>query len=60
MKKPVTLTLRELGTVLAALRYWQRHEDCDSEERYLIAEEPKGGALSNDEIDDLCERLNFS
>jgi hypothetical protein len=47
------LTLRELGTVLAALRYWQRYEDGDSEERYLIAEDPKGGALSADEIDEL-------
>lgn len=54
------LSVRELGTVLAALRYWQRYEEGDSEERRLIAEDPKGGALSDDEIDELCERLNFS
>jgi len=54
------LSLRELGMVLAALRYWQRYEEGDSEERLLIAEDPRGGALSDDEIDELCERLNFS
>lgn len=53
---------RELATVLAALRHWQIQRD-----RYIpgahldIATD--GGAferLDDDEIDDLCERLNAS
>lgn len=55
------LTLRQLSTILAALRYWQAEiEDGDIPgSQYDIATncddfEP----LTADEIDDLCEELN--
>jgi hypothetical protein len=54
----IRLTDRELATVLAALRYWQRElDECGPPP---IAE-PFDDAitpLTADEIDDLCERLN--
>jgi hypothetical protein len=42
---------RELATILAALRYWQRD---------LIDDKEFVSDLSPDEIDDLCEKLNFN
>jgi hypothetical protein len=58
-----TFTDRETATILAALRYWQHAEMAGviSEEFYDIA---AGGAydgagLTDDGIDDLCERLNL-
>lgn len=53
------LSDRELSTVLAALRYWQREGRMSAGHEFDIAE--NGGefsALTNDEIDELCERLN--
>jgi len=54
------LNERELATVLAALRCWQKEltstgipEDADD----ILGERDP---LTLDEIDDLCERLNFS
>lgn len=50
---------RELNTVLAALRYWQRCGDFGGGGIQDIA--TNGGteqALESDEIDTLCERLN--
>lgn len=51
---------RELATVLASLRYWQREGLLSERHELNIA--TKGGELSSlsvDEIDSLCERLNF-
>lgn len=54
---------RELGTVLAALRYWQRRAldgatqlHCLPE--YDIAADGDMEPLSANEIDELCERIN--
>ena len=65
------LTNQELATVLAALRFWQRHgpkhensffDRIDQTEQDFLDEiRTDGGAfedLSIEEIDDLCERLN--
>lgn len=58
--KSVTLTAlndTELGTVLAALRYYQRSLGTLPRAIVEIAGDA-GEALDVDEIDDLCERLN--
>ncbi len=65
------LTERELGTVLAALRFWQNHgpprpnsvfDSLGSEEQDALDEIRTGSGrfdpLTADEIDHLCERLN--
>ncbi len=53
----LTLSPRELATALAALRFWQRRADPRGPEMEILTD---GGieALSEDEIDALCERLN--
>ena len=56
----IRITKRELATVLAALRYWQQDlaENDDgpiSSEHFDALTTP----LSVEEIDILCERLNF-
>ena len=54
------LTERELATVLAALRYWQREGFMSCGHEHAIAS--NGGEiepLTGAEVDDLCERLNF-
>ncbi|HEX8213800.1 MAG TPA: hypothetical protein VF584_26775 [Longimicrobium sp.] len=56
---PLELDERQTGTVLAALRYWQRNAENGAPE-WEIATEPEGGALDEDEIDALCERINCS
>jgi hypothetical protein len=51
---------RQLATILAALRYWQRdmppeariEDDIASDGRTLVP-------LTDEEIDELCEALNF-
>ena len=50
------LTNKEIGQILAALRYWQTGS-CTFEIE-CIADE--FGELTTEEIDDLCEKLNFS
>ena len=56
---------RELGTVLAALRFWQR-KAVVPEAVAGLPEEPIATSmdtlepLNEGEIDDLCERLNAS
>lgn len=48
---------RELATVLAALRFWQRR--CDPRDPEMeIATDGDIEALSDSEIDTLCERIN--
>ena len=51
------LTDRELGTVLAALRYWQTRGGVPPVELMSIAAE-HGRPLSEAEIDQLCMKLN--
>ncbi len=51
---------RQLGTALAALRLWQRQTDREARSEDDIAS--NGGRLeplSDEEIDELCEALNF-
>ena len=54
------LTPRELATVLAALRYWQREGWRMAEGRELEIASDCGRLkpLGTKEIDDLCERIN--
>jgi hypothetical protein len=55
----VTLSQRELATVLASLRTFQRLDSDDTIEENLIAtENGEIDALTIDEIDGLCDRLN--
>ena len=48
------LTYAELSTILAALRYWQRHAVDFETGGHFKNVEP----LGDEEIDSLCERLN--
>ena len=53
------LTSRELATMLAALRFWQREGLTSAGcERVIATDEGTLEELSADEIDELCERLN--
>ncbi|MGD0768115.1 MAG: hypothetical protein ABSB42_07970 [Tepidisphaeraceae bacterium] len=52
----VTLNDKELATILAALRAYQDSERMDDP---IIAEILAEGQLTDEEIDDLCERINF-
>ena len=63
------ITARELGTILAALRYWQGNlleelAEAKRERRPPIIMDPEHfygdiTPLSDNEIDELCEKLNF-
>lgn len=56
----LAVSVRELDTVLAALRLWQReHLEVLDRELLAIAGE-HGRALDEDEIDALCVRINFA
>jgi hypothetical protein len=50
------ITEAEFNTVIAALRYWQRHWDIDAPEMAIATD--AGLALSQAEIDALIERVN--
>lgn len=55
-----SLNDRERATILAALRYWQREAwrmDTDAEWK-VATDEGRLEALSKNEIDALCEKLN--
>jgi hypothetical protein len=59
---PIEVDDRERDTILAALRYWQREGLHSAGMEHEIAENGREGddaALLADEIDDLCERINF-
>ncbi|WP_304526887.1 hypothetical protein [Halomonas sp. I5-271120] len=53
-------TLSQYNTVLAALRFYQKASDLPTDIEEMA--QPDGGpvALDDDEIDELCEGLNFS
>lgn len=56
----MNLDNRELGTVLAALRFWQRKVRLVGEpERDIATDGDAFPELTAVEIDALCERLNF-
>lgn len=56
---------REFNTMLASLRFWQRAGNTGDEDEYTIAnntgeDTDRDDALSDVEIDALCERMNCS
>ena len=51
-------TPEELATVLAALRYWQRHRPSNPELHAIATDDGTLTPLDSEEIDALCERLN--
>lgn len=60
------LNAREVSTILAALRYFQKELGDDDAQVTRGNAEGEGlphfvelEPLTNDEIDDLCERINF-
>ncbi len=55
----ISITKREHATILASLRLWQEADEHNRGDLRDIAEEA-GVPLSNEEIDVLCERINFS
>jgi len=54
------VTPREFDTMLAALRMWQANPVTAEQERFQGIATEHGDALSLDEVDELCERLNQS
>lgn len=54
------LTLRELATVLATLRYWQQDLAATDELIDGEAHFDEHAPLSVEQIDQLCERLTFA
>jgi hypothetical protein len=57
----LTVTPRELATILAALRYWQasdRSTATNAPEYDIASDSGEVEPLGNDEIDALCEQLN--
>ena len=55
----ISVTEREHATILAALRLWQEADEHNRGDLRDIAE-AVGIPLGNDEIDALCERINFT
>jgi hypothetical protein len=55
----ISITEREHATILAALRLWQEADQHNRGDLRDIAE-GAGVPLSNEEIDVLCERINFT
>ena len=59
LERQELLNARELATVLAALRLWQETVNRHEEPMWEIAtDDGMIEPLSDDEIDELCERLN--
>ena len=55
----ISITEREHATILAALRLWQEADEYNRGDLRDIAE-AAGVPLSSEEIDCLCERINFT
>lgn len=53
------LNRRELATVIAALRFWQREAADDQPEWDIATDGGEVEPLDGDGIDKLCEDLNF-
>jgi hypothetical protein len=56
----VELTAREVANILAALRNWQTDSLNEDLEEAFAGHFEEHAPLTDDEIDDLCERLNFA
>jgi hypothetical protein len=57
----MTVSSRDLATILAALRFWQRTpSDYTQPENDIATDGGETPALSIEEIDALCERLNVA
>lgn len=67
----IEITDPELNTILAALRFWQRHgpkvensfyDRCEQDEQDFLDDIRSNGGktkdLSIEQIDDLCEKIN--
>ena len=50
---------RELATILAALRFWQRWAKPDGTEWDIATDRGHLKAMTPEEVDDLCERINL-
>ncbi len=55
----ISITEREHAAILAALRLWQEADEHNRGDLRDIAEDA-GIPLSNEEIDLLCQRINFT
>lgn len=55
----ISVSAREHATILSALRLWQEADEHNRGDLRDIAEEA-GVSLSNEEIDSLCNRINFA
>jgi hypothetical protein len=55
----ISITEREHATILAALRLWQEADEHNRGDLRDIAESV-GVPLSNEEVDVLCDRINFT
>lgn len=58
IEKAALLDKRRLGTILAALRFWQRHSYSTTAEWDIAADGGTIAPLTAAEVDDLCEELN--
>lgn len=56
--EPMMVSPEEFDTILAALRFWQRCGNEGHEPEMDIALNGRETALSDEAIDDLCERIN--
>lgn len=56
----LAVSMRELDTILAALRFWQREQHTVIDRELLAIAGEHGRALDEDEIDALCTRINFA
>lgn len=56
----LTVTERERDTILAALRMWQAHPAGVTDLDEIATNGGKYEALTSDEIESLCEELNFA
>ena len=56
----IDLTGREVATILAALRNWQTDSLNEDLAEAFAGHFEEHEPLSDDEVDDLCERLNLA
>lgn len=57
---PIVLSERELATLLAALRRWQQDLEANADSFVDMDHfDERIMPLASEEIDELCERLNF-
>lgn len=54
----MTLTNDDIANILAALRYWQERQPYSTRRKAEHFEGDPAAAYDDDDIDDLCERIN--